>query len=135
MLGFSLVAGEPLSCEILRALVSRALRLVFDHDIRQALDALGGLVIRDGTGHSSLFHAKFRDYLAQNPEAEPSDEHLFAADEVAALHRQVADWCADGAHDTIWNADGEEIEQERRAYTRTHYITHLYGSGDDARLW
>jgi hypothetical protein len=134
-LGFLLVAGEPLVHAVLQRLISGAASLLFDRDLRQALHALGGLLIRDSTGRSSLFHAKFRDYLAQNAEAELREDHLFTPAEVADVHRQVADWCAPGAEDTIWHAGGAGIEPQRRAYARTHYITHLYGSGDDARLW
>ncbi|HEY0607591.1 MAG TPA: caspase family protein, partial [Herpetosiphonaceae bacterium] len=132
-LGFLYVAGESLSRPILCSLLNAP-----NWEVREGLQRLGGLVIEDSVGRYSLFHAKFRDYLAQNGEREPTDTHLFADDEVMTFHRRFAAWCegaGDGGLDHIWDDHGTPLERARRAYARAHYIMHLYGGGDDARLW
>ncbi|GAB4204572.1 MAG: hypothetical protein OHK0022_29850 [Roseiflexaceae bacterium] len=132
ILGLLLAAQEPLHSRAMRALIERDLEAT-----REGIDRLGGLLLRDGQDRVTLFHLKLRDFLREDPR-QPQRAALFAADEEQEWHRRLADWCERGAGGlaAIWqDRPGDLLEQERRAYARRHYLTHLCLAGDWPRLW
>jgi tetratricopeptide (TPR) repeat protein len=128
VLGLLLATQEPLSLRALRALVG-----VDDHDMREGLRCLGGLLSRDSQGHFYLFHLKLFDFLRQD-ETRHDKEYIFAADEEEDQHARLAAWCAQGGLAAIWQ-ETRGVEQERRQYARRHYLTHLYHAQDYQQLF
>ena len=135
-LGLLLAARESLSPMALRMLLRS------DADaVRDGLQRLGGLVARDEHGRAYLFHLKLRTFLGERSsqdETQPKQAGFFAEDEIAGHHQTLANWCASagGGITTIWNARGADaVEDERRTYARTHYITHLAAASDWDQLW
>lgn len=138
MLGVLFAARESLSHTALRTLI-RA-----DADsVRDALQRLGGLVDRDERGRFYLFHLKLRAFLGEQFDQSANDETrertpFFDADERASYHQCLAAWCqgSKGGPIEIWNdLPADPGEQERRAYAREHFITHLTVAGDWDELW
>jgi tetratricopeptide (TPR) repeat protein len=126
VLGALLVAQEPLSKRQLRHL------LAVDADsLNRGLELVGGLVIRDEQYHYSLYHLKFRDFLAEDSQ-KPQKKYIFARDEVEDWHQRLARWAEGRDLMEIWQDCPQDAgEQERRVYARNHYLTHLYS----ARQW
>jgi hypothetical protein len=120
VLGVLLAAREPLAFSHLRHI----LHLEADR-LRDALRRLGGLVADAGQQRYTLYHLKFRDYLKQD-EQHPEKEYIFARDEEEQWHAVIASWCKQGQLALIWQETKDVVEQGRRAYTRRHYVAHLY---------
>jgi len=128
LLGVLLVARRSLSRAALRRLVQ-----VDDEELREALERLGGLVLRDQRGNYTLYHLKLRDYLREEP-ARPEKPFVFAADEERELHGRLAAWCAP-EENALWEETADPLEQECRALARRHSVYHLARAGAYERLW
>jgi tetratricopeptide (TPR) repeat protein len=130
ILGTLLAAQEPLAAASIRAIIGQE-----DEAVRATLVRLGGLLARDGQGRSTLFHLKLRDFLREDLQ-HPDRGHIFAADEEQDEHQKLADWCECGGLSGIWQDYPQDArEQERRAYARQHFITHLCRALNWPRLW
>ncbi len=130
-LGLLLAAREPLAPPHLKQLLAQAGQPVADYLVRDALQHLGGLLVRDSAQRYSLFHLKFRDYLRQDEE-QPARAYLFAAEEEAHWHAVLAAWCEQGGLERLWQpAPADRVEEERRRYARRHLPAHLF----QARQW
>ncbi|GAB4212780.1 MAG: hypothetical protein OHK0022_49070 [Roseiflexaceae bacterium] len=131
VLGLLLAAREPLRLRAIRTLISQP-----EDAVQEGLERLGGLLQRDGEGRYTLFHLKLRDYLREDT-AQPGKRYVFAADEEEQWHARLAVWAEEGGglaaiwQDTVGNA----LEQDRRAYARQHYVTHLCLAKQWPRLW
>ena len=137
LLGVLLATRDSLSHAALRAL-TRA-----DADaVRDALQRLGGLVARDEHGRFYLFHLKLRAFLGEQSENDNTElterTPFFEADERAGYHQRLATWCntGKGGLPAIWQPNlTDAAENERRAYAREHYITHLAAANNWDELW
>src|SRR6266536_940573 len=130
LLGVLLAAREPLTRQCIRQIIGK------DSDqLNEGIRRLGGLLADDGRERYSLFNLKLRDYLLRD-EARPDKDYIFDADEEKYWHKKLADWCAKGDLDIIWqNLNHDQTEQGRRQYARHHYITHLYNAQDMQQLF
>jgi len=125
-LGVLLVAQEPLGVTHIRQILG-----VEDDRLRDGMERLGGLVIRDQQQRYSLFHLKLAEYLRQDEQRPDKEDYIFTSDDIKDWHNKLAQWCA-GHDPIIWQDISNNLaEQQRREYARRHYITHLY----HARQW
>jgi hypothetical protein len=125
-LGVLLVAQEPLGVRQIRQILG-----VDDDRLRDGMERLGGLIVKDQQYRYSLFHLKLAEYLRQD-EQRPDKEYIFASDDIEDWHKRLAQWCAGDDLSIIWqDISNNRAEQQRREYARRHYITHLYY----ARQW
>ncbi|RAQ94227.1 caspase family protein [Thermogemmatispora tikiterensis] len=137
LLGILLVAQEPLTIAALRQLLTLANGGAIDlNEVRQGLQRLGGLLMRDQQGGYTLFHLKWRDYLRSGrggTDGSPKEpEGLFDEEEERRWHGLLAAWCEQGGLARLWQEGArEEGERERRRYGQRHYVRHLY----EARQW
>jgi tetratricopeptide (TPR) repeat protein len=130
VLGVLLVAQEPLGVRHIRQILG-----VDDDRLREGMERLGGLIVRDWQQRYSLFHLKLYEYLRQD-EQRPTKEYIFATDEEQNWHKTLANWCEQGNLPTIWqDVRHNAIEQQRREYARQHYVTHLYQAHEWQRLF
>ena len=130
VLGVLLVAQEPLGVRHIRQILGEE-----DDRLREGMERLGGLIVRDWQQRYSLFHLKLYEYLRQD-EQRPAKEYIFATDEEQNWHKTLADWCEQGHLPTIWqNTTYNPIEQRRLEYARQHYLTHLYRAQQWQRLF
>jgi tetratricopeptide (TPR) repeat protein len=130
VLGVLLVAQEPLGVRHIRQILG-----VDDDRLRDGMERLGGLIIRDWQQRYSLFHLKLSEYLRQD-EQRSDKEYIFASDVEEGWHKRVADWCEQGNLATIWeDVKHDAVEQQRRKYARQHYMTHLYRANEWQRLF
>lgn len=127
ILGALLVLRRSLSRAALRRLLQ-----VDDEDVREGLERLGGLILRDQWGYT-LYHLKLREYLREDP-ARPDKPSVFAADEEREQHHRLATW---GTPDDplIWENTTDAVEQERRHYARRHSVYHLARAAAFDKLW
>lgn len=128
LLGVLLVVRRSLSRAGLRRLLE-----VDDEELRDGLERLGGLLLRDGWGNYILYHLKLRDYLREDP-ARPEKPFVFAADEERAWHGRVAAWCTP-EQGTLWDDTADPVEHERRSLARRQSVYHLARAGAYERLW
>ncbi|MBX5458710.1 MAG: caspase family protein, partial [Thermogemmatispora sp.] len=141
LLGILLVAQEPLTIAALRQLLTLANGRAIDlEEVRQGLQRLGGLVMRDQQGGYTLFHLKLRDCLrggrggTGGSPKEP--EGLFDEEEERRWHGLLAAWCEQGGLARLWQEGArDEGERERRRYGQRHYVRHLYEAGAWERLF
>ncbi|HEU4325496.1 MAG TPA: AAA family ATPase [Roseiflexaceae bacterium] len=131
VLGLLLAAREPLRLRAIRTLIGQP-----EDTVQDGLERLGGLLQRDGEGRYTLFHLKLRDYLREDT-AHAGKRYVFAADEEEQWHARLARWPEEGAGlAALWQDKvGDALEQDRRAYARQHYVTHLCLAKQWPRLW
>jgi hypothetical protein len=109
---------------------------VEDDRLREGIERLGGLIVRDWQQRYSLFHLKLYDYLRQDEQRPTKEDYIFATDEEEGWHKKLAQWCEQGHLPTIWqDVKYDPTEQRRREYARQHYIAHLFYAHDWQRLF
>ena len=130
LLGMLLAAQHPLSQQALQVLITAPAA-----SVREGVERLGGLVQHDGQGCYSFSHGKLYDFLREDI-AQPEKLYVFTLDEEQGYHAQFARWCdRDATLGGIWEDTLDPAEQERRMYSRKHYITHLARAGVYEQLW
>jgi len=130
LLGVLLVAQEPLGVRHIRQILG-----VDDDRLREGIERLGGLIVRDWQERYSLFHLKLYEYLRQD-EQRPAKVYIFATDEEQGWHKRLAQWYAGDNLSIIWqNINNNPEEQRQREYARQYYLTHLYQAHEWQQLF
>jgi tetratricopeptide (TPR) repeat protein len=132
-LGVLLASREPLGLHHIRQIIDD--ERVDDERLRDGIDRLGGLVIRNWQRRYTLFHPMFYEYLRQDDQ-KPTKEYIFAKRDEEGWHKKFMLWCEQGHLPVIWqDVRHDSTQQQRREYARHHYITHLYLAKEWQRLF